>query len=1774
MRHRPIIAILFALTVALPALGQGPPPWEVRAYLSTYTDDGSGARPTTPSTSTWTWNMTEVRKKWVCPYCGYSTYWEDGTPGDDVCPNPFGVAGHPANVRLVQADAKTRVLGALATISCDADGDQDVPLIGRPFHPGGLIEPIWNDTPSPWETPTPENVASYLTARVDNLDSGAQPLVQNGDGVRFVVVKPGAVRAAAGKLYFDSTDTITAAPSFFMTGGAGGSATADQYVIHINPYRVSDGDVWYIRHHEERNGGVTTVVAIQAYSTLYGNDFDSAGQINGAALAAYDANGGCQIITDSGALRVEIPEQLAADGSGTWVLKIVIRSNTRTMPSPEEVNYDTVYGVDLYTDPGEDEPDFLANGIAEDLSTVKAPYVVVDDTRSPLIASADIGDGIDYPVEEKLQNGDGFISSEIWPYRMPPEAAGVGRIITQWSELNPSVALQRVNTGGVDIFFRTGGEWHYLADLATPSTPLVTNAQVAANTNLTGSLNEDYTFVDARFMCSRLDVNLTGDQWVHGSMPPVVTEVDDEAATGGFPGIIVGDLVAAGPPDLYGGEYGPGTHTPTREFTIANRTPAPVSVCPVSAGGCGTRFLQSEYAPGDVCPVCGVVLVAEDSEADVNYDAHTPPSALVAGNRYWMTPEAFRFGPGAGPVPLGALDFVQQVFADIPAYQPPSVPPLAGSPYANDIDNDGGYYGTMVAFDRPGGSDPTDANFAWDIYFRSPNTGHKFGSPAETAAVAEAENVCPVCGNTYSTAIAPANCPYCGASLNSETPPVPDSALVAEEFDPFGLQVSVMRRAALAANQRIVDLGWVAPGVPLTAPNVTNDSTEMVAGSRPEPADVSARSNLPVRNEGNITSVAEMRSGYLFRTEIDPAVRSFTRWAQSVPLTVGTLFRYRPGGPLPTDDVEFASTIWALGRQEATGAAGEEATARVQAGHRDDGGAAYAGTTKPVPLGQPVGNYASEVILFIDLDGNGALNFYDALVGVTDSSVTEFDPEVDEPFEPVASFATRMRVVEGRLPQNDFYSRDVDPAVLVDPNLGNLQVLWAGQRAPGGGAGAPAPAGTTSADAPSPRDPMNLLYANAELSLFAPDPLYRGYLWTPAGGDPEEARALTISATPNESNSSPAAYIDPNNGNRWAMWHRSLTSAAGMSSQLRFDSSGDVNWSGSDATEFLFGTTGAQAGLTGFVREGAANEHWMFWHTGPAGREMIRFRPAFVPGSGTVPRDLELAVSNAARAGGVGYFMVGPERYRKPAQNPFTYARQPTAFGSYVGNPGDPEFRVDVLFTGHIRALGNSDICWTRFNFGPASAPDFPHVGMDNNYGKEPFPRVVNARALHMPAVYDASGTLRGYVGEQLLASPRRQSYQSRDIDWLVSERLLDPSDPANPFNFAVKPDWTGWESAAGAPGLETYVDPKFYVGVVTETGGTRTETLYAVSWLDGDYDPATGTYRVTPVLTGISSGGTFALPLNPGHPDNDHLGELIAPGARAEAEAAGAFAAAGDYEEWPSVTLQISPASGTLKWSSPLFNPDNPGDSLSVFNASNTPDIVEVTMYADYTPFVRRVTTDPADDDSPSAFYDLGDSSRLTVFWRRAYGDTDTPHFGRPAFMYRTWTTAIQVGRPPLAAGNITEVFDLTDGVALTAGVGYELSSPENGIIQIGPGAPTTPGLIGHRIRVSYVDSAGNTQVEQHRVIGWSTETPVPVNAVLSEGPLRVFPEIYTIPGTNSQTVRYWLVWASGRPVYDLRAADNNGQQVHQSSDVYLAVVAPEYSSLIADLQVPRLGP
>ncbi len=1818
MRNRSIIAILLACITAVPALAEDGPPWQVRPYLSTYTDDSARS-----ATETWTWNYSALRHHIVCPYCGYSTTVEDPTPDlDYTCPNPFDIAGHPAT-QLTEANPLQRVLGHLEVGAEDIDGDEAAPLVGRPFHPGGIAAPVWNDTPSPWEDPVAlEDQASWVTLRADNLDAtdGGGPLVQDGDGLRFLLLEPGAVRPQASFQYVDPTDVVTAAATFYATGagdaGTSGAGPAN-YIISINPNRVSDGDVFYIRHHERRETwfmgflGRTAEVDCQVYSTLYGNDFDTAGEIDDALLelAPYDTQQGCQIVTDSGALRVTLPRRFSTVAvlENTWVLKIVINSNARLMPGPEEVNWDLVDGVDLYTEPAEVEPDLLTN-INADLSQKKAAYVAYASGNDPALATADDNDGIAYDVEEKDLHGDGFISSEIWPYRMQPEAAGRGRAMLQWSELIPSAALQQDNPAFLAqmVYYRDGAEWNYLADIDGFETRLVTNGDVANQTAIS-STTTNYTYIDSYFMCSRVDVDhdaaypfyLADDNWMDslGNDKGVVVG-DLEPATGGHARIVLGELQDA-PSDAWGGEYKPGTRTPARVFSLANRMEVRPLVCPLDDDGCGARYRLDEpfadgndgqLAPGDDCPACGVELILERGEAEVRYDSQDVMAANAGAQR--MTATAFRFEPNA-LVPMGAVDFEQEVFADIPAYQPPSVP-AGATPFANDIANDFGYRGTMVAFNRPeDDGDAQTANTNWDAYYLSPEDGDKLAS-VDAATAADAEWVCSVCHTRLNRSYT--DCTCCGhtfaAADDLPNPYVMHDALTAEEYDPFGLQLSVLRQAGLAADQRVVDLGWVAPGTPQDAPNTVNGSTDVVAGSAAVPTDVSNRGDLPVRNEGNIIVDTEMRSGPLLQTGVDQAVRSESRWAQSVPITLGTLFRYRPG---PN---EFDSADWMLDSPDATGAAGASATAMLQVGVRAIAGDPYGGTVKPVPLGQPVGNYASEVLVFIDLNGDGDLDFYDVQTGATNRPSTEFDPGIDEPFEPVAPFATRARVTEARLPQDDFYSQDVTPTLLYQenqatPDQSRMQVLWVGQRAAPAAAGADAPAGVSPANVPAPIAPTNILYSNAQVNAgaaAAADPVYRGWLWAPAGTEPADADALSVSATANESNSSPTAYVDGANGNRWVMWHRSQASAAGISSQLRFDTSSTADWDGSDPTEFIFGSAGAHSGLTAFVRPGAANAHWLLWHGGPVGRENLRYRWEWDPTSGTVPGDARLMVSNTSTGLRFDYFDVGGQRYRKPALDPFTYVKEASAFGT---TDGAGDFQLDVLFTGHIRSLGNSDICWSRFSFGNPADADFPYNSAQDNFGKVPFPRVAGQTygaapyattdARGMSAVIDAAGDVRGYVGEQLQSSPRREAFQAHDIDWLVT------------YDYETDPDWQTWlTDAAPKPTTADYDDPMLYVGVVTDDGTGAAQSLYAVEWSEGAYNAATGLYQVLPRLIGLDvlSGSLAELP-DPADPANDpalphpnddsatdaiywraiggvNAKALLAPRARQEAMDGSA------PEGLPAVMLTINPASGMVQWSSSLFNPDNPFDSQAVFNEQNTPNIVDVVMYADYTPFTRRATTDMADDDSPSAFWNAGDSGRLTVFWRRSYADTDTPHFGRPSFLYKTYTRAIQVGRPPIAGmGSVIDRTVHPTGAA--PDVTYNVLSPANGVIEIGTSPATSLSRIGHRIAVTYTDGAGVSRTEQHRVIGWSLETPVPINAVTSEGPLRVIPEVYDVdPGSGDvfTTVRYWLAWSSSRGVYDMRGAAADGQRVHQSPDVYLAVVAPEHSSLIADLQVPRLEP
>jgi len=110
--------------------------------------------------------------------------------------------------------------------------------------------------------------------------------------------------------------------------------------------------------------------------------------------------------------------------------------------------------------------------------------------------------------------------------------------------------------------------------------------------------------------------------------------------------------------------------------------------------------------------------------------------------------------------------------------------------------------------------------------------------------------------------------------------------------------------------------------------------------------------------------------------------------------------------------------------------------------------------------------------------------------------------------------------------------------------------------------------------------------------------------------------------------------------------------------------------------------------------------------------------------------------------------------------------------------------------------------------------------------------------------------------------------------------------------------------------------------------------------------------------------------------------------------------------------------------------------------------------------------------------------------------------------------------------------------------------------------------------------------------VIGWSQDMVVPVDTVVGEGAFVAVPESFNVPPTEGAVasipaVRYWLFWSSPRGVYDLRLVEDAGGTrykpgagaaydlaVHPSSDIYTAVVAPEFGGLVPERVVPTVVP
>ena len=432
----------------------------------------------------------------------------------------------------------------------------------------------------------------------------------------------------------------------------------------------------------------------------------------------------------------------------------------------------------------------------------------------------------------------------------------------------------------------------------------------------------------------------------------------------------------------------------------------------------------------------------------------------------------------------------------------------------------------------------------------------------------------------------------------------------------------------------------------------------------------------------------------------------------------------------------------------------------------------------------------------------------------------------------------------------------------------------------------------------------------------------------------------------------------PDGSAKWAFWHRSQRHAGGVESTLRFNSSeADLTTDWAAANEnFIYASGLPKQGLRGFARPTGA---WLFWHSGPPGREQLMYRWDF-NGVTVNSNEAPVPVTNVAPAGQLSDLVNATLTdgtkavIQRPSVGPFTYTKDVSVV-PYNG-------AVNVFFSGFVTAEAQADICWSRFNLasmGPTSAVD--------NFAKLPFASITN--------------------WEEMQPDALRQKFGSRHLDWLVNR-----------------------DFAATGPGPATGLNPRFILQLGFDSNvPPRPQRCFLVDWAEAPtaYDRARGVYRVRPILSGLNGAvlpARFAIDVTS---NSWYIKDPHSSTANPQ-----------------PLMMDVNIAAGTVQFASPLFNEDAPTDPTAAFNSSyryddtSGPVLNDVALRVNYTPYLYRVTRSEAQDDSPSAFYDPGVAQRLTVFWRRSYPTGEAPHFGRAAFMYRVFTTSVQVARPAVALG------------------------------------------------------------------------------------------------------------------------------------------------------------
>lgn len=897
-------------------------------------------------------------------------------------------------------------------------------------------------------------------------------------------------------------------------------------------------------------------------------------------------------------------------------------------------------------------------------------------------------------------------------------------------------------------------------------------------------------------------------------------------------------------------------------------------------------------------------------------------------------------------------------------------------------------------------------------------------------------------------------------------------------------------------------------------------------------------------------------------------------------------------------------------------------------------GAMNVGATNIVGTGQLLGRYEMPQLYFMDQNGNGLLDFTRPGVGNVTSARYVFDPDRDVALEPYMAAEAHLRVSESRLPYNDYHSVDTSPTALFtydangDPQ--QLQVMWMTNDPDLGDPDAVpapnAPMNLVSARANVSGSGINRSYdwlagpptaltgLTGPLSQAGPLDVYpypAGYrsLWVASGGVGGALR-------------SEIHYSDASGtGLIWT--------GQAKPQGVRGIWDGDIANGGAASGHWTFWHTGIRGQERPMYHVALADGT-----TRVAVLPVDNSMPAIDPQT-TVRTMYDSDAFGPSPASLVTLRRTphGPFQAVKDI-SPMLYLPPVVYDTSTGGTATQPMLRV--FFAGYARHLGNFDIYEARFNRHDLltgennnGKVEFQYVHSGTMGGLPEGLPVLNpseAQPGPPPGTGPANSPGEG-PGEEFTPDELRREFHSRHLDWVTGSNYINNGSPGASFRIGVRQHGTTWEISyydiswgpADPTRGEQYDETRGVYRVIPRFARHKEDGLFTdlstLQWPAGPAAPEDGSL---PNVRYYPASG----------PNGEDRYELIDPATYGlpDAEKRPLM-----MEIDP--TLGRVRFSGPLF---NAMAPDDQATVFSRAFPALAATIDDVFLAGEYSPFLWRHTLSPADDDCPTAILQSGawlgnqpagsyaypwplgsHNNRVLLFWRRSYGMGQAPYYGRTSYMMKMQSWTIQVNHPPIV-GNLVVRYpsDTTDPQPELYGPG----TPEEtvGALPAYPGLP--PGSYsGHRaefdadmqngeiaiwlgvyrwvvypdgqrrhsplgpggqIRVQYdyeyLDDAGNVQTasadEVHTIGDWSQETIVPIDSVLSEGPLRVVEETYRVPSLPVATPdmlvarRYWIFWSSPRPLYDLRDAGDGGSEVRQSSDIYYCTVTPEFPSLVRE--------